>query len=424
VLGQELRRYLIPFYSWLEINFKYHANLFRNLTDMAAAGEIAQADAAKAAARAAAVMAATFTRKAAGGILLRLALPYLAVALWNNTGDREELEETLSAEDRRRFHIILGRDKNGKTMVIYAQTALADVLRWFSGGEAARQIGDVLSGRTDWGTALGEWLRQFPRDFANNLFQVGPVPRAIYTKLSGKSTFPDVTDQRTIPAYDVNWVILGQMTDQTAAEMIRRAADKDYLAPRDMNDWAMQAVLQVRKRDPEQWAFYEVKDKAAAFVEEKTGRKRASSYDAPDQQVLRNFRRAIYRGDVENAMKFYDRLLELGYTADRFKASIRAQEPLSELPKDMRREFMESLSPFERRQVERAFAFYLRMAENRGAENAIFPSERLSPSRRATWRPRYDRLAQEMQNVEQLTAEERLERARRELRRSLRPAQR
>jgi GNAT superfamily N-acetyltransferase/proteasome lid subunit RPN8/RPN11 len=422
VLGQELRRYLIPFYSWMEINFRYHANLFRNLADMAAARDLSAAEAAAAGARAAGVMAASFTRRAAVGVLLRLALPYLAMVLWNSTGDREEIEDELSEEDRRRFHIIVGRDDKGRAQVIYGATALADVMKWF-GGPAAAQLGmDVVTGRTGLGDAVGQWFARFPRDFANNLFQVGPVPKAAYTAMAQKSTFPDVTDQRTIPANEVKWAILSQMTDQFTADMIRRAADKDYLAPRDMKDWAMQAILQVRKRDAEQWAFYEIKDKAADYLEQKTGRSRDSQFNAPDQQVLRNFRRSIYRGDVENALRFYDRLIELGYTAERFAQSIRAQDPLSELPKDLRRGFVESLSPFERRQLDRAFSYYSRMSENRGDEKRLFPSERLSPAGRENYQPRHDRLREQLRTVETLTPEERRERALKELNRSLRPS--
>jgi hypothetical protein len=424
VAGQEVRRYLVPFYSWMEINFKYHANLLRNLMDMTAAGELSATEAAKTGGRAAAAAAGTFTRKAAAGVLLRLALPYLAVMLWNNSGDREELEETLSAEDKRRFHIILGKDGAGKTMVVYGQTAFADVAKWFGGMDAMRLTADVASGRTDFSTALGEWLKKFPRDFANNLFQVGPALKIAYTVMSGKSSFPDVTDQRTIPANDLKWNILGQATDQFTADLIRRAADKDYLAPRDMKDWAQQAILQVRKRDPQQWAFYEIKDKAADYLEAQTGQTRDSSYNAPDQQVLRNFRKAIYKGDVENAMRFYDRLLELGYTSERFKASIRAQDPLSALPKDLREDFVGTLSKVERAQLTRAYEFYTRMTEQRGAEQSLFPSKRMSPERRAGYQPRHERLVREMKNSEAMTDEELAIEAEKELRRSVRPSQR
>lgn len=424
VAGQEVRRYLVPFYSWMEINFKYHANLLRNLMDMTAAGELSAADAAKAGGRAAAVAAGTFTRKAAAGALLRLALPYLAVMLWNNSGDREELEETLSAEDKRRFHIILGKDANGKTMVVYGQTAFADVAKWFGGMDAMRLAADLAGGRTDFSTALGEWLKKFHRDFFNNLWQVGPAVKIAYTAMSGKSSFPDVTDQRTIPANEVKWNILGQATDQFTADLIRRAVDKDYLAPRDTKDWAMQTILQVRKRDPQQWAFYEIKDKAADYLEAQTGQSRDSSYNAPDQQVLRNFRKAIYRGDVENAMRFYDRLLELGYTSERFQASIRAQDPLSALPKDLREGFVATLSKVERAQLTRAYEFYARMTENRGAERALFPSKRMSDAGRANYQPRHDRLVREMQSTAAMTDEELVLQAEKELRRSLRPSQR
>jgi len=102
VSGQTLRKMMIPFYSWIEINFRYHANLFRNLRDMALAGEMSQADARKAGARAAGVLAATFTRRVAAYTAGRLLLPYLAVAMWNNASDNEDIEEELSEADRRR----------------------------------------------------------------------------------------------------------------------------------------------------------------------------------------------------------------------------------------------------------------------------------------------------------------------------------
>ena len=418
VLGNELRRYLVPFYSWTEINFRYHANLLHNLADMTAAGELSKAEATKSVAKA----AATFSTRAATAVLLRLALPYVAVALWNGSGWRRDLEDTLSDEDKRRFHIIVGKDKNGRTMVVYAQTALGDIAKWFSGQEAARLTMDLVKGRTNLGTAAAEWSSKFPRDFANNVWQVGPITRAFIAGALRKSTFPDVTDARTIPANEVKWAVLGQMTDQVTAEIIRRAADKDYLASKDVKDWAQQIVLQVRRRDPEQWAFFDIKDQAARFLEQKTGTKRDTQYDAPDQQVLRNFRRAIYRGDVENALRFYDRLLELGYTSERFKSSIQAQDPLAALPKDQRREFVEALSPADRYQLQQAYRYYVRMSETRGAEHALFPSERLGAQRRQNYQPRYDRLTQSMDAVDQMDDAQLNQRAEMELRRSLRPA--
>jgi hypothetical protein len=422
-LGGYLRRYLVPFYSWQEINFRYHANLFRNLKDMVAAGELANAQA-LAQGASAAVAATSLSSRVAAGVLVRLALPYVVVALWNNLMFRD-LEDGLSEEDKRRFHIIIGKDAEGKTMVVYGQTALADVVRWFSGQEAARGLIDVLAGRETFTTAVGEWVDRVPRDFANNLAQFfGPVGRAAYTAAAKKDIFPDVTNQRTIAAHDVGWAVLAQMTDQLPAELIRRTVDKDYVAPRDFGDWAKQAVLQVRKRDPEQWSYFAMRDKAADFLFQTEGRRRGPGGEDKDMQLLRNFRRSIYKGDVAEAMRFYDRLLEAGYTAERLRSSIQAQDPLADLPKDRRRAFVEQLSRLERWQLQQAYRYYTRMAELRGAERALFPTEDSSDAYRQNFRPRTERLEREIEATERLSEEELNARAEAELRRSLRPARR
>jgi|GEM_PF-663089 len=423
VSGQALRKMMIPFYSWIEINFRYHANLFRNLKDMAVAGELSKADARKAGARAAGVLAATFTRRVAAYTAGRLLLPYLAVAMWNNSGDNEEIEDELSEADRRRFHINLGRDKDGRARVVYAATALGDVMKWFGGDDLFRLGADLLKGRTTLAKAVEHYSTQFLPDLVNNLAGgIGPVVKAGYTLASGKSTFPDITDQRTIPAYDLKWNILSQMTDGFTADMIRRVLDKDYLTPRDLGDWAQQLILQVRKRDAASWSFYAIKDKAADWNERRTGKSRGSSeYNSPEMQVLRNYRRAIYRGDVKNAMRFYDRLLEFGYTAERLRSSIRSQDPLSEIPKEMRREFVASLSPFERRQLERAYIHYAKMNSLRGYETQLFPRANTPPAWRARHKPRYNILERQITGHRQLTGEELAKRAHRAMMESLRP---
>jgi len=433
VLGTTLRDKFIPFYSWTEINFRYHANLFRNLRDMVRAHELSQAEAASAGARAAATFAAGFTARAAGGVMLRLALPYLAVYLWNNSGDRDDLEQLLSDEDRRRFHVILGEAPNGnvtlrdgrKVEVVYGNTAFMDVAKWFSGPKFVQAMAGWLNGKTDFPTAFSQWRDGVVPDFINNLVgSAGPYLKIPYTISSGKNPFPDVLDQRTVPAYDLRRVILGQVTDEFTADQIERTISKDYYGAKDLGTWAKQLILQVRARDPEAWAFYEIKDKAATFVEQRTGQKRDSAFDAPDQQVLRNFRRAIYRGDVDKAQQFYLRLLDYGYTAERFAASIRAQDPLAGLPKEngLRRQFVESLDEFDRGQLERAMTYYGRINGSRGREAQLFPRQASGARGLERYReaPRTEALAGMMQRAGSQDEEERLRQADKALRDSLR----
>jgi hypothetical protein len=432
VLGQTMRDKLIPFYSWMEVNFKYHANLFRNLRDMVRANEVSKIEAAGKGARAAATFAAGFGARAAGGFVLRLALPYVAVALWNGGlgavagawDEDDEIEKELSEEDRRRFHIILGRNADGTVNIVYGQTALIDIMKWFSGANFMQQAGSYLNGKTDFPTALAEWRDNLVPDFLNNTVgSFGPYAKIPVTLATKKNPFPDVTDMRTVPAYDMRRVIIGQIADDFTADQIERIVSKDYYAARDFGTWAKQLVLQVRQRDPEAWAFYAIKDKAAEFVERQTGTKRESSYDAPDQQVLRNFRRAIYRGDVEKATQFYQRLLDYGYTADRFKQSIRAQEPLAGLPKEngLRAAFVAGLTPDERRLLDRAQSYYTRINSQRGEERGLFPSDRSGAAglQRFQANPQVDRLRQTMERNQQLDDDARRLQAERALQNSL-----
>ena len=420
VLGQAARDKYVPFYSWMEINFRYHANLFRNLRDMVREGETTKAGAAKTAA----LTAAGFTARAAGGIALRLALPYLAVALWNASGDRDELEKLLSEEDRRRFHIILGRDDQGKVMVVYGQTALMDVMKWVSGPKFAQAMGQWFAGKTDFTTAAATWRDAILPDLANNTIgSFGPFAKIPYALGAKKSTFPDVTDQRTIPAYDMHRHIWSQVTDEFTADQIERIVNKDYYGSKDLGAWAKQLIFQVRQRDPESWAFYAIKDKANDYLEKRTGTKRDSSLDAPDQQVLRNFRRAIYRGDADKAVQFYQRLLDYGYTAERFQASIRSQDPLSALPKEngLRAQFVAGLTPDDRALLDRAYVYYQRIAAGRGRESQLFPTKAsgYAGQMRYQAQPRTDALRAQIERVDGMTDEEREQQAQRDERRSL-----
>lgn len=92
---------------------------------------------------------------------------------------------------------------------------------------------------------------------------------------------------------------------------------------------------------------------------------------------MRNFRRAIYAGDVDSAKRLYLRLLDYGYTAQRFEAGIKASEPLAELStKDgSRKAFVDGLSPYDRKMLDKAQVYELRMSSLKLDARRIFPVE-------------------------------------------------
>jgi hypothetical protein len=137
-------------------------------------------------------------------------------------------------------------------------------------------------------------------------------------------------------------------------------------------------VLQIRRRDPEQWAYYYIRDKATQWKQAKTGISREQGgFDSPDAEALRNFRRSIYAGDVDAAKRLYLRLLAYGYTEQRFEQGIKSAEPLAELSaKDgSRKAFLEALSPYDRRMLDKADRYSGRMSSLKLDARRIFPSE-------------------------------------------------
>ena len=134
----------------------------------------------------------------------------------------------------------------------------------------------------------------------------------------------------------------------------------------------------MRRRDPEQWAYYYIRDKATQWKQARTGvSSEQGSYDSPDAEALRNFRRSIYAGDVEAAKRLYVRLLGYGYTAQRFEQGIKASEPLGELSaKDgSRKAFADSRSPYDRKMLDKAQVYEVRLSRLKLDARKIFPVE-------------------------------------------------
>ncbi|HWA07914.1 MAG TPA: JAB domain-containing protein [Opitutaceae bacterium] len=384
VSGNALRKYLVPFYSWMEVNFRYHANLLRNMMDMTAGAGATQL------ARGGLVAASKVVLpRSVAGVLLRLALPYVAVTLWNNSEDRQELEKTLSEEDRRRFHLILGRDASGKTQVVYMPTALSDVVEWFGGNDFSRLAVEYWQGRISFPTMVHEWISNAPKQALNKAVQgVSPLLKAVYTAVARKNIFPDVTDQRSIADYDMNWAILGNMTDGFTSDYLRRVVDKDFYSTKDFGDWSQQLILQVRRRDPEQWGYYATLDRVAAWQQAHGGTVDLGVNNKADAQVLGSFRKAIRAADIPAALSFYQKLLDAGYTAERFHASVMHADPMATIERKSRREFYDSLSPAEKEDVDNAYRYMQRMEIFKNREKQLFPVEKASANYKASFAAR------------------------------------
>lgn len=400
--GEVLRKAWIPFWSWMEGNFKYHRALCRNLRDLQKAGEIS-------ALRGHTVATINASRIAAG-VILRYALTHGAIHIWNNViaplvfggPDDDDLEKYMGTVDRRRMHIITGFDPETKEVrLMYTPNALSDVMEWFSGNQLVGSMIDGMTGRVPMAQAAQEWAASVGPNVLNKIVQsFAPTIKVPYTFGARQRIFPDVLDQRSIPTHDLQWAILEQMVDQFTAEQIRRVLDPDFVQPRELKDWAQQLILQQRTRNPESWAYYSIRDKAADWAEEKYGSSvEWGANNSRDARAVSGFRKAIYYGDVSAAAHWYQQLLDFGYTRERFQASIRNQNPLNGINVGDRAAFLKTLTPYEREQVQLAMQHYAKIRSFKGHELDLFPRKSGGDREADYYRKKADSRSKTMQSI-------------------------
>ena len=165
--GQYIRRRLIPFYSWMEINMPRYVYLMRNLRS-----EDRHSDAAKVRRRMAGIVSA---KVAKGGALLALKANLLmgAVLLWNMLLHKDEWEE-LGEAKRRQVHLIIGRTDDGTIQSIRFQGALSDALSFFGLEDWPADIVDISKGKA----TIQDKIIEAPKALATKAIEgIRPEPK-------------------------------------------------------------------------------------------------------------------------------------------------------------------------------------------------------------------------------------------------------
>ena len=152
VVGQELRKYLIPFWSWNEVNFRRTKQLFLNATQ--------DAGLAKAASRkvlGTMVIRSPFLAYNIGKFFIKAFAFWTLLQLWNEWKWPEE-EASLPESVRAKPHIIFGRDEDGKVIYFDRLGFVQDFLEWFGIDESLLMVRDWLNGKRTRKRSARIWL--------------------------------------------------------------------------------------------------------------------------------------------------------------------------------------------------------------------------------------------------------------------------
>jgi hypothetical protein len=339
--GEYLRKHLIPFWSWQEINLPRYVYMMRNLRHE---GETTN--------RLGLVMAKRSAVFAAKASMLAG-----AVMLWNMTMFPDEWDE-LGEAKRRQLHLIFGRRDDGSIISLRFQGALSDALAWFGKEDLPADLKDIAKGQT----TIQEQTSDAGKAVINRLVSgMRPDVKTLFETLTGKSTWPDAFSPR--PVRDkVENILQTFKLDMPYRYAMGRPKRGDNVAEHLASD-LMGVVLYTT--EPGVQAYYDTRKKVFDW-KDKHGFESGGGTPTKKGNALYYYRQALKYGDLNAAEKYLHKYYELGGTRTGVRQSMRMAHPLAGIKKTDRYQFRQDLSPKDSKRLEMALNWYRQTYLQRG----------------------------------------------------------
>ncbi|KWT73768.1 hypothetical protein [Candidatus Magnetominusculus xianensis] len=332
--GQWIRRHMIPFYSWLEVNAPRYVNLMRNL---------------KHEGRDAGSLGGVMAWKV-GKLALKASMLYGAISIWNATMFPDE-EKEIGEGGRKQLHVILGRRSDGSILSLRLQGALSDALSWFNLEDLPNDVKDVVSGKVP----LSKKLTEMYKGPVEKVFQgMRPVEKSMIVEpLMGRSFYPDMWSPRPIRdklQHILKTWSLDNIYDWATGKP-KRGGDVTGKLVNDL------AGLLTYTTDAGESAYYDTIKMTRDYLE-KLGEEKPTALPTSRGTALYYYKQSLKYGDIEAARKYLDKYKNLGGKMSDVKASIKRADPLAMLPAKYRDKFMAGLDAEDRAKIERAKRWY------------------------------------------------------------------
>ena len=338
--GQWIRKRMMPFYSWMEINSPRYVYMLRNVRHEG-----------RKPSQAVSRMGIKALTKTVGFGAKAMML-YTLVQIWNNLFFPDE-EQEFGEAGRRQLHLILGRRDDGTIRSIRFQGALSDMLSFFGLEDWPDDARDLYKSE-DRVATVQEKLIEVPKAFTTRLYHgIRPEPKILFEGLSGYSFYPDPYSAR--PIRDTTQHILRTFSlDKIYNRAVGKPGRGKNVAMHFLND--LKSLL-IYTSDPGEQAYYDIRNLVIDH-KKKTGDERPSGRPTNKGNALYYYRQALKYGDFEAAERYLVKYYEYGGKRTGIKASIKRAHPLSGIKKMQRRQFKKDLSPAEQKTLERAIEWY------------------------------------------------------------------
>ena len=341
VLGQKLRKWVIPFWSWQEINAKRYYRIGSNIV-------ATQKGFGRAASLAA--LGAKVGTRAALWLTWRAMVYSVGTWMWNNLLF-PDLEEELRDEDRRRLHLILGKSDDGEIKMLRMPGALSDLMGWFGLDDVLAALSHISKGRGTWRDVALAVVQAPISRLVNGLTPTFKVPGEA---LAGRSFFPDVFNPRLIRD---GWRHLFR------AVQVEPVYDWWLGRPSPGAGHVLMTTF-VDARHTGYSAYAKIRGEAYQWLRAVEGEEGAPLYASRRGNAYFYYRMALKFKDTEAAVRYLrevNRLMPGKNSKERknlIAAMIKRAHPLGMLTIRERGKFLKALTPTEERSLERAIAWW------------------------------------------------------------------
>jgi hypothetical protein len=338
--GQWLRRHLIPFWSWCEVNAPRYVRLIRNLKH--------EDQGVKKGARITGLVSAKIAWKGTKLAVKATAL-MAAVMVWNRAVFPDE-EDELGEAHRRQMHLILGRRSDGTIITLRFQGALSDALSWFGGEDIASDIKDIVDKKVP----ISEKAKDAALAPVIKVIQgLRPDIKVPAELLAGESYYPDPFFPR--PIRD-KW--------EHIARLFSLNSIQGYLAGKPKRGGTLGGqllsdiiALGFYTSDPGESAFWNTKKKTFDYLDKLDVQKpRITPTDKANAMYY--YKRALKYGDLKAAEKYLRIYIDKGGTPKGMRLSIKTSEPLGSLTKKDKLKFIKTLTEKEKETLAIAEKWY------------------------------------------------------------------
>jgi len=345
--GQWLRRHMMPFYSWIEINAPRYARLLANAKHEGQGGKRGRQ------------MSAVALKKGSMA-MLKMNILFAFVSLFNHLFFPDEEKEM--RERSRNQHLILGRRDDGTIRSIRMEGALADALEWFNLQDYPSDVADLIQDKKDIEEMAWE-AGKAPIDRTINSLE--PVLKTGMEVAFGRSAFPSIF--REGKGFNFSSRVIRDRPEHIFRvispldRLYNMVTGKPHRPHTNPVDTVLEMLL-LYNTDPGEAAHWQTKQLVSEWQMER-GKEPVNFGTTRKSTALYYWKKAMQWGDEKAAEKWKKEYFERGGTLRGIQQSLDRSAPLGGVALKDRGAFLKSLSESDREMVKMAQEWYNRWAK-------------------------------------------------------------